>query len=72
MNTEMHLKRVLSDLQAKARNAQLKSDELRIQAAAFREAADVVEVELTRLPRVEANTPVCHAETQPQPKPRTP
>ena len=56
MNTEMHLKRVLSDLEAKARNAQLKSDELRIQAAAFREAADVVEVELTRLPRVEANT----------------
>lgn len=50
MSAEEHLRRVLSDLQAKAKVARLDAEEKRIKADAFEEAARVVEVEITRLP----------------------
>lgn len=55
MTQQEHLQRVLADLRAKERVANLKSNEQRIRAEAFSEAADVIEVELTRFPK--ASTP---------------
>jgi len=51
MNEQEHLKRVLSDIRAKAMVAKNKSIEQRIKAESFNEAAEVIEDELRRFPK---------------------
>jgi len=51
MNEQEHLKRVLAELRGKERIARKEANEQQIKANALSEAAEVVEVELTRFPK---------------------
>lgn len=50
MSTREHLERILSDIRAKETIARMNSVEQDIKARAFFEAANVIEVQMTRLP----------------------
>lgn len=51
MTTQEHLKRVIDDLTAKKKLAELKSRDARTEADTYEKAIEVIEVELTRIPK---------------------